>query len=67
MAAARILVQLLDGETVVHEYQRATTFHREGGIARMIEEAMGWLQCYQGQVTNEQWLKDTERVRNTAD
>ena len=62
---ARILVQLLDGETVVHEYRRATTLHREGGIQRMIEDAMGWMQCYQGQVTNQQWAKDVEHVRET--
>jgi len=61
---ARILVQLLDGDTVVHEYRRATTLHAYAGVQKMIEEAMGWLQAYGGQVTNEQWQQDCERMRS---
>lgn len=62
MAPARIVVQLLDGETVVHEYRRTTTLHAQGGVQRMVREAMGWMQAYGDQVTNEQWLADVERV-----
>ena len=64
MEAARIRIQLLDGEAVVHEFNRSTTLHLEGGIQRMCEAAMGWLQAYSGQVTNEQWQKDATRVRS---
>jgi hypothetical protein len=63
VAAASILVRFMDGDTVVHEYRRSTTLHSEGGIQRMAEQAMGWMQAYACQVTNQQWLKDAERAR----
>lgn len=63
---ARIEVRLLLGDVVVHEFRRSSTMHREDSIKQMLEWAMGWMQAYQGQVSNEQFLKDAERVRNLA-
>lgn len=63
MPAASILIRLLDGDTVVHEFRRSTTLHEDGSLVRMLGSAMGWMQAYQGQATNDQWRKDVEHAR----
>jgi CBS domain containing-hemolysin-like protein len=62
MAAARIRIQLLDGETVVHEFQRATTLHQHDSLKKLVREALGWMQSYGDQTSIEQWEMDVRRV-----
>jgi hypothetical protein len=64
---ARIEIKLLEGDVVVHEFTRSTTMHRPDSIKHMLETALGWIQAYQGQVSNEQFLKDAKRVRSLVD
>jgi hypothetical protein len=63
VAVASIVVQLRDGDTVVHEFHRATSQPTAVGIRKMTDSAMGWLQAWSGQLSDEQWKVDAERAR----
>jgi hypothetical protein len=63
MSAARIRIQILDGDTVVHEFTRATARPTADGIRKMTEAAMGWMQAWSGQLGEEQWAADVEKAR----
>lgn len=60
---ATILVQLCDGDTVVHEFRRSTAQPTAAGIQRMTEAAIGWLQCWSGQMSDGQWQAEAARAR----
>lgn len=60
---ARIVVQVLDGDVVVHEFRRATSVPTAEGVQRMADAALGWLQCWSGQLSDAQWRADAARAR----
>lgn len=60
---ARILIQVISGDTVVHEFRRATTQPTTDGLRKMLDTGLGWLQSYGAQVTDDQWQMDVERAR----
>ena len=53
-----ITVVVRDGDTVVHE------FRRFGDVKRAAGEAMGWLQAWKDQVSEEQFRNDVVRARD---
>lgn len=61
---ARILVQVFDGDTIVHEFRRATAQPTTAGMQRLAENAQGWLQAWGSQVTGDQWAMEAERARH---
>lgn len=63
MAAARLLIQLLDGASVVHEYSRSTSQPSAEAIQKMLASGMGWMQAYQGAINEEQWQHDVARAK----
>jgi len=62
VGVARIVIQLSEDEVVVHEFRRATTRHDAASISKMLRSAMGWLQAYGDQVSNEQWEADIAKA-----
>lgn len=63
MPVARIVVQVLDGDTVVHEYRRATSQPNASNVSKMCTAAMGWLQAWSGVLSEDQWRQEAERAR----
>lgn len=59
---ARIVVQVLEGDVVVHEFRRATSVPTAEGVQRMAGAAAGWLQCWAGQLSDGQWQADVTRA-----
>lgn len=59
---ARIVIQLLQGDVVVHEFRRATSQPTSENIRKMTETAAGWMQAWSGQLGDEQWRRDVARA-----
>jgi hypothetical protein len=59
---ARLVVQVLQGDLVVHEFSRSTAQPTAAGIRRMSDAALGWLQCWSGQLADNQWVADVQRA-----
>lgn len=62
MAAARLLIQLLDGDTVVHEYSRSTSQPCAESIQKLLGGGMGWMQSYYAAINDQQWQHDVARA-----
>lgn len=62
MAAARLVLRLYDGDTLVHEFSRSTSRPTAEGIQRMAGFAMGWLQAWADQLNDAQWQADVRRA-----
>ena len=63
MAAARLVITLYDGDTIVHEFSRSTSQPTAAGIQRMLGAGLGWMQAYQGAINDQQWAADAARAR----
>lgn len=63
--SARLVIQLYDGDDLVHEFSRSTTNVPEG-IPLMLGAAMGWMQAYGGAINARQWAADVRRVQQAA-
>jgi hypothetical protein len=59
---ARLVIQVRQGELVVHEFVRSTAQPSAVGIVRMLDAAMGWLQTYAAAVNDAQWANDVVRA-----
>ena len=64
---ASILIRLMDGDTVVHEFRRSTSQPTTEGVRRLLSSSMGWMQSYEGQVTAEQWKMEADRARRAQE
>lgn len=59
---ARLRVQVLQGDLVVHEFSRSTAQPSARGITAMTGSALAWLQCWSGQLSDAQWAADVRRA-----
>lgn len=63
MGVARLLIQVLDDDLVVHEFRRSTSQPTGSGVHKMLGQALGWMQAYQGAVNDEQWIMDVNKAK----
>jgi hypothetical protein len=61
---ARLRVQILRENLVVHEFTRSTSQPTADGVRKMLGAALGWMQAYQGALNEGQWQADVERARD---
>jgi hypothetical protein len=60
---ARLRVQILRENLVVHEFTRSTSQPTADGVARMLGAALGWMQAYQGALNEGQWQADVTKAQ----
>jgi hypothetical protein len=60
---AKLRVQFLVGDTVVHEFVRTTAQPTAFGVRKMTWAAMSWLQAWGGQLADDQLLADVQKAR----
>jgi hypothetical protein len=61
---ARLRVQILRENLVVHEFTRSTSQPTADGVRRMLGAGLGWMQAYQGALNEGQWQADVARARD---
>jgi hypothetical protein len=59
---ARLRVQILRENLVVHEFTRSTSQPTAEGVRRMLGAGLGWMQAYQGALNEDQWRADVTRA-----
>lgn len=62
---ARLVVQVWHGDVIAHEFSRSTSQPTAAGVQTMCNAALGWLQAWSGQLSEDRWQADVVRARQT--